>query len=1065
MKKNLSLAVFLLIGLLAFVSSCVKDTFTEKDAFSAQTNLATLQDSLQRSQALLLDSLKRSGGVINYSVAAILASDASWLSNLDSPSKGVEQLDQVKVTISQYGKVMSVTTDASGIASFKDLRIGTVNVNVSKTGYTEVDFIAVLPALPDSLVAKAYGVVRNVGTMVPVFSLTTNLSTINGLATFESDLTNDAPEVAANVDIIAEIDANCSLFRNRYFYYPNNDAGLAEYTPDYTYLDEGYTEIDYTLSKWWNFDYYGIIKQIAFHSVVSKATTAADGSFSLKVPSTPDGLPIKVYVSEFAVTQKLLQPTLNSIPVWGVQSIRTIFGPPVTFTYSSIPAIGTAADQVQSAFVTISAPTGTPAAQPTTEATATAVLSSSGIVSVNITSPGSGYTQAPKVVFSHGNGWNSVNAEGTATVTNGAVTGVTISNPGTGYLPGDSPSVTFTEGVDVPATATANFSYSLTGFSGFTAGSLYTSTAPTVTISGDGTGATAHAIMAGNIAKVNVTNPGSGYTSVPKVVISDSKGNVDLAATADMTDSGPIASITYVKPAAGYPVYDKSLPAPTVVITSATGSGATATCALAATGEITGFTGLPSGVAYTTATVTITPTDGNGWAIARATIAGGQVTAITVTDGGFGFTSVPTVTITGDGTTAATALATVRYPISTITMVNQGSGYSVAAVPTVTVGGTPVTGNIVAKYLMMLEGINYTGAPGLSTQTYEAQPVATITSIDGAGTGAAATFDVSWKVGALVVDNQGSGYTYIPNVIIGVPQAGGTTATATASLGNGILKEVIVDQPGKGYTAVPNAEINLAGVPANVTKEAVLTPTVSGGLVTGITVTNAGIGYPYNTYTVRISTFKSGGAATANPNPKSGQIDYIQILVPGAGYASTPLPTVEIVNTANASDANHFGTGATATAVVTDGRISAITVTNAGSGYYVAPTVKITVPSSLLTAVAQCTVNADGRITGVTFPGYYPYTNGYGYTAVPTVTFTPSVPGKGTGATGVAILKEGRIDNIVMTNQGSGYVGKNNPSSTHNLEITPSFTPIVLFAGKTYVRDFYFGTGKRTVEQ
>ena len=1054
MKKNLSLAVFLLIGLLAFVSSCVKDTFTEKDAFSAQTNLATLQDSLQRKQALLLDSLKHSGGVINYSVTAVLASDANWLSNLDPFSKGAQQLDAVKVTISQYGKTQSVTTDATGIASFKDLRVGTVNVNVSKTGFTEVDFVAVLPALPDSTTVYAYDIVRSVGTMVPVFSTTTNLSTINGIATFESDLTNDAPEVAANVEIIADIDVSCSLFTNRYFYHPKPDIGFQQYD------GEG------NLTKMWCFYYYGIIKQIAYHSTVSRTTTAADGSFSLKVPSTPDGLPIKVYVSEFAVTQKLLQQTVNSIPVWGVQSIRTLFGPPVTFTYSSIPANGTLAGQVQSAFVTISAPTGTPAAQPTTEAIATAVLSSSGIVSVNITSPGSGYTQAPKVVFSHGNGWNSVNAEGTATLTNGAVTGVTITSPGTGYLPGDIPTVTFTEGVDVPAAATANFSYSLIGFSAFTAGSLYTSTPPTVTISGDGTGATAHAIMAGNITKVNVTNPGSGYTSVPKVVISDSKGNVDLAATADMTDAGPIASITYVKPAVGYPVYDKSLPAPTVVITSATGSGATATCALAATGEITGFTGLPSGVGYTTATVTITPTDGNGWAIARATIGGGQVTGITVTDGGFGFTSVPTVTITGDGTTAATALATVRYPISTITMVNQGSGYNVAAVPTVTVGGTGVTANILAKYLMMLEGINYTGAPGLSTQAYEAQPVATITSIDGAGTGAAATFDVSWKVGALVVDNQGSGYTYVPNVIVGTPQAGGTTATATASLGNGILKEVIVDQPGKGYTAVPNAEINLAGVPVNVTKEAVLTPTVSGGQVTGITVTNAGIGYPFNTYTVRISTFKTGGAATANPNPKSGQIDYIQISNPGAGYSSTTLPTVEIVNTASASDANRFGTGATATAVVTDGRVSAITVTNAGSGYYVAPTIKITVPSSLLTAVAQCTVNTDGRITGVTFPGYYPYTKGYGYTAVPTVTFTPSVPGKGTGATGVAILKNGQVDDIIMTNQGSGYLGKNNPSSTQYLTVKPdNGTPIVLFAGKTYVRDIYFGTGYRMTEQ
>ena len=813
--------------------------------------------------------------------------------------------------------------------------------------------------------------------------------------------------------------------------------------------------------EWWDFDYYGTVKEIAFHSTISKTTTLADGSFSLKVPSTPDGLPIKLFASEFASTQKLLQPTLNNIPVWGVQSIRTLFGPPVDFTYSAIPVTGTDPDQVQAAYVQFSAPTGTPAAQPSTTATATAVLSSSGIVSVNITNPGSGYTQAPKAVFSHGSGWNSINAEGTATITNGSITSVSITNAGTGYLPGDVVTVTFTESVDVTALATPVFSYGLTGFSALSAGALYTSTPPTVSIVGDGTGATAHAIMAGNITKVNVT-PGSGYTAVPKVVISDGKGNTDNGATADMTDAGPIASIVYVKPAAVYPTYDASLPAPTVAITSATGSGATATCTLASTGEITGFTGLPSGAGYTTATVTITGS--GGWAIARASVSGGQVQSITVTDGGFGFTSVPTVTITGDGTTAATALAVVRNPISTINITNAGSGYNVAAVPTVTVGGTPITANILVKYLMMLEGINYSGAPGLSTQTYEAQPVATITSIDGAGTGASATFDVSWKVGALVVDNQGSGYTYTPNVIIGVPQTGGATATATATLGNGVLKEVIVDQPGKGYTLAPNAEIISAGSPVDVIKEAVLTPVVSAGQVTGITVSNAGVGYPYSTlYAVRITTFKTAGGGAAHPNPKSGQIDFIQISNPGAGYSV--VPTVEIVNSSGTADANGFGKGATATAVVTDGRISAINITNAGSGYYVVPTVRVLIPSAQTKAVGMCYVDDYGRITGVGFPWWAPYTEGDGYTTPPTVTFFASVPGKGAGATGIAVINNGQVVNVIMTNQGAGYTGKNSPSSTRDLTITPGNDNILSKAGKTYIRDIYFGTGSRMSDE
>lgn len=1042
MKKNLSLAIVLFIGLLAFVSSCVKDTFTEKNAYTEQQKLAILTDSLQKSQALLLDSLKKVGGVINYSVAAVLASDASWLSS--GGGKGNQQLDQVAVTISQYGKIITATTNASGIASFKDLRIGTVNVNVAKTGFTEVDFVATLPALPDSAYVAAYNIVRNVGTIVPVFSLTTNLSTINGIATVETDLTNDVPEVAANVDIIGTIDVTSSDF-TKYLYYPSTDVGI----------DNG--------SKWLNFDYYGTIKQIAFHSTISKTTTAADGSFSLKVPSTPDGLPIKLFASEFAATQKLLQPTLNNAIVWGVQSIRTLFGPPIDFSYSSIPQTGTGPDQTQGAYVQFSAPTGTPAAQPTTVASATAVLSSSGLVSVNILNPGSGYTQPPRVVFSHGSGWNSVNAEGTAVLTNGSVTGVTITNAGTGYLLGDSPAVTFTEAVDVIAAATPIFSYSLIGFSGLVSGSLYTSTAPTVTLVGDGTGATAHAIMTGNITKVNITNPGGGYTATPKVVISDAQGNTDLAATAIMTTAAPLSSITYVKPNAGYPLYDgPPTAAPAVVISAGGGSGATGTSTLSTTGDLVnaGITITAPGTAYNTATVSIT--GGGGWTLAKATVFGGAITAITITDGGFGYTTNPTITITGDGT-GATATATVRFPISAITLTNAGSGYTGA--PTIVVGGIPVTANTSVKFLRMVTGINFTAGT-----TYEAQPVATITSIDGAGAGATATFDVSWKVGALVVDNQGTGYTYIPNVIIGTPQTGGTTATATATLGNGVLKQVNIEQPGKGYTAAPNAVINLLGVPVNVVKEAVLTPTVAAGQVTGITVTNAGVGYPYSaSYTVRISTFKSAGAATASPNPKSGQIDYITISDPGAGYAV--VPQIEIVNSSSSSDANGFGKGATATAVVTDGRITAITVTNPGSGYYVVPNITVTIPFALVKAVGMCIVDDIGRITNVDFPSWgfapYPaYTHGDGYSAAPTVTFFPSVPGKGAGAVGVAIISNGQVVDVVMTNQGSGYTGKNNPTTTQDFMVTPPInTSILATASKTYIRDVYFGTGKRMTNE
>jgi hypothetical protein len=355
-------------------------------------------------------------------------------------------------------------------------------------------------------------------------------------------------------------------------------------------------------------------------------------------------------------------------------------------------------------------------------------------------------------------------------------------------------------------------------------------------------------------------------------------------------------------------------------------------------------------------------------------------------------------------------------------------------------------------------------------------PTITITPRDGNGSGAAATAVITWGIKEIEIDNPGSGYldNEADDVTIRIdPPAGfGTQATATPTLGNGVLSRVELSEYGQGYTAAPNAyvAVNTGAGGVLPLQQALLTATAAGGQVTGLTISDAGAGYDYTSYkngryTIVFSTYNSGAAATATPNPKSGTIEYIQIDTPGAGYAV--VPKVEINNaTVDPANANGFGSGAAATATITDGRVSAITVTNAGSGYYVVPVVNINVPWSSMTAVGMCTVNSDGRITGVTFPASYPYTQGYGYDAPPIVPFTPSVPGKGTGAAGTAVVSDGRVASVIMTNQGSGYVGKNNPSGTAKaFGFLPTSTNISARAGKAYVRDLFLGTGRRTIEQ
>jgi hypothetical protein len=1081
MKKNLFFAAVLCIGLTALFISCDRDTFTELDAYSEQRKNEMLQDSITKSQlafeaeltqkqALLLDSLKKVGGVINYSVGVVVASESSWLPTWDMyGGKGSKGLDAATVTIAQHGIIKTVTTDASGIASFKDLRIGTANVNVRKTGYTTVDFVVDLPPLmleevittddgdyitTETTNQRIADLVRHVATMIPVFSLTDNLSTITGIVTVESDLTNDAPEPAAGIKIKGIIDVEDDDFIG-------------------TYLQHGTYYTKSESSSW--FDLYGVIQHIAFGSMVSTATTGADGSFTLQVPSSPQGLPIKIRTDEFALNQSILQGTKNMAPVWGVQSIRTLFGWG-DLSYSNVPTKGFNAGQYQSAYVEFSAPTGSPAAQPTSNATATAVLTSSGIVSVNITNPGEGYTQAPYAEFSLGSAFNSVKATGTAVISGGKVTEVTITSPGSGYMPGDESTVTFYDGVIETAYFQPEFTFSILDINMTDGGSGYGSTPPAVTITGSGTGATAEVKMSADIKEINMTAMGSGYTQAPQVVISDNFGAWEEA-EAVMTTQNPLFSINYD---GTNPTLWPATPAPTAVVTG-DGAGATASVTLAATGKVTAVTVGAGGSGYTSAPVVTFSGGGGGFgAAATATIdGGGAVIAVNLVDPGQGYTSIPTVAFAGGGGTGATATAAIGFPVATIAMTAAGVGYS--NVTSIEIDNGTISEEYYdycdIKFNHSVREVDFDD----SGWFFSAAPSITFNSRDGNGSGAAATAVIEWWIYDILVNNPGSGYKEDDDndvlVRIAPPPGAGTQATASAVLYNGKLSATNPWNHGEGYTAVPNVYMvdNDGGVPGPI-KQAELTATVSNGHVTALTITDPGEGYDYESamdgdYAIVISTYNSSAAAEANPNPESGKIAYITVSGPGAGYAV--VPTVEINNPDDEDgnyqgNANGFGTGAAATAVVTDGRVTAINVTNAGSGYYVTPEVNITVASAVKTAMGRCVVSNDGRITSVTFnnpatfPGYE-FNGGFGYDSPPAVTFFPSVPGKGTGATGVAVVADGEVIDVIMTNQGSGYTGMNKPLQRYP-DITPSWR-VKATGGKSYVRDIYMGTGWRTMEQ
>lgn len=154
--------------------------------------------------------------------------------------------------------------------------------------------------------------------------------------------------------------------------------------------------------------------------------------------------------------------------------------------------------------------------------------------------------------------------------------------------------------------------------------------------------------------------------------------------------------------------------------------------------------------------------------------------------------------------------------------------------------------------------------------------------------------------------------------LIGVT-IGTTTATATSVLTTGTVGSISVVIGGAGYSAVPNVVVQAP--PSGVTATA--TAVISGGKVTSITVNNAGSGYV------------TAPTVTVDPPLTSG-ITALTIVNQGAGYVTAP--TLTISGTI---------TGALATATITDGKVTALTITSPG---YSASTVTVTAgnPSTLV---------------------------------------------------------------------------------------------------------------------
>ncbi|WP_338793374.1 hypothetical protein [Bernardetia sp. MNP-M8] len=609
MNKNLFIYSFkylaVLLALVTF-SSCERDEFTEADAYALEQQRLELentrnQDNLNNDVTRLEQTLRvrqqiealtraNAGGRVLYSVVVVPGSDAAFSSGR---FEEVEGLDGAVVTVSQFtsgdvtgqsGISQEVTTNAAGVASF-ELYSGEVTVSIVSDNYGTVNYTANLT--PDGGVANgAHVAVSNV---IPVFENPLNppagtpeLAEIKGFAFAETDITfgNNFEEPAPDgVKVRAFIDVNAAF--------------MAKYVNPMNGTDEG-TNINGNITK------SGIVRRIAYENAVSTTGTTVltdltddsgvdvtdgatqGGFYSVNVPGTASGLPIKMKFDDFAANRTYvfgngITQTGSTDGDFGTGTKRFLYTQNTEMGGNQTPTpFFTGESDLAAVYSTVNFDFVT------TDATATASIAGGDRVSAISVSDGGYYYEAPTVTI--GTSASGVTATGTATLVDipATATGdaadardrglkmvgsVTVTSGGSGYAA--APAVTFTRksytgrvgGVPVAngtgsvAAPSSQITYIRIMNGGFgmtpsvapgtpvTGVGAYTGVAPGVVFNNNiiptgGSLATATAIVdetVGTVTEVQLTGGGDGYddTSLNITFNYGENGNVSPAAAGD----------------------------------------------------------------------------------------------------------------------------------------------------------------------------------------------------------------------------------------------------------------------------------------------------------------------------------------------------------------------------------------------------------------------------------------------------------------------------------------------------------------------------------------------------
>ena len=593
-----------------------------------------------------------------------------------------------------------------------------------------------------------------------------------------------------------------------------------------------------------------------------------------------------------------------------------------------------------------------------------------------------------------------------------SVSTISISEPGDGYL--YPPAVTFTGGnANIIATATSVLA---------DWGSLYKigvpypgdgfTDQPTVHIIASGSGAMAGTVILGAVG-LTISTAGAGYVINDILTVIGGIGAPTVALITEVDSIGAVQSVVLNN--TGLYTTLPQLVGVTVSSTTGQGSG----CTLNLTIGIMTVELVNSGSNYLAPPkVTITGT-GSGAEVV-ATLIAGAVSGLLVTSSGSGYTDIPIVTITSGND--AEAYAVLQPTGIDGVVINSNIKYSIN--PTVTfepVGLDAQPGKVwmtITHIRPLWPGLGYaegdivTFAGGLGTAVaqalitevgqqgqvvcailvnsglYYALPVMDQNIVLG-GSGSGAIFEIRASVADIELMRAGSGYVVPPTVVIAAPECG-EQAVAIANISNSSVTSFSVVSIGLGYTTVPTVAVT-NGYGASAT--AYLDPT---GLA-DINLDNPGEGYTY----ANVIVAGGGGNANASAIISNGFVS--GVLLTNSDSNFTMVPNVSIIGDGN---------GAVASATLIPSPIGTIVMTSNGADYNYPPTV-------FLNGVA--TGNAYLQETGVS--RIIISNRGGEYTNAPMVVVTPNVSNQTSTIMSPSItpILGYAVDSITINDGGSGY--------------------------------------------